>query len=569
MSHAEDLKHNSRQMRGTLAEGLQSPASHFSDDDKVLLKFHGSYQADDRDKRPALLKAKQELAFNFTVRCKIPGGGLTAQQYLALDQMGQEWANGTLRITSRQDIQFHGVLKGNLKALVARINQIRLTTWGACGDVTRNVVAPPTPYKDAVHAEVNRLADEITEAFYPDKQPYLDLWLDGKKVSEAVAAVPDPLYGTRYLPRKFKPGIAVPPRNEVDIYTQDVGLVPYFPNGVVEGYTVLVGGGMGMDFGKLHTHPVLAQPLFYVAKADVLAVVRVIMDIFRDHGNREDRKQARLKYLIESKGMEWFRKEVESRLGRPVQEAKKFEFTTTADLMGWQAQGDGRFFYGLRVEAGRIKDGAVKYRSGIKAIMEQLQCSIRLSPNHSLFFCDVPEAQKSKLDQLLEQYGLKDSKPITAARAQSLACVGLPTCGLALSESERVYPQIMDGIDAVLNELGLANEPFLVRITGCPNGCVRPYVADIAFVGRGPGKYSVFAGGSHLGTRLVELIHKSVAIEELPKVVRPFLEQFVAQRQKGETFSAWWGRTHPESAIATPEQFHVEASARLTGGVKA
>lgn len=564
MTSPEEIKKNSRYLRGTIQEELQSETAYFSDENATLMKFHGIYQQDDRDLRKERLKAKQEKAWMLMVRSKIPGGDLTAEQYLTHDRVADELGNGTLRITSRQGFQLHGVLKGNLKAVIAQINQSGIMTWGACGDVVRNVVATPAPLNTPAHQEVHRLAHALKDALAARTRAYSEIWLDGERLdSPSSEKETEPIYGETYLPRKFKIGIAIPPCNDIDIYTHDLGYVAHAPRGEVEGYTVLVGGGMGMSHGNQETYPALSKPLFYVRKEDAVAAAIAVVTTQRDYGNRENRKRARLKYLLEVKGLDWFRKEVLSRLDIPTWEPKEVRWESISDPLGWHEQGDDKWFCGVRVESGRIKDeGAIRFKSGFRAIVERFRCPMRLTANHNILFYDLYPEDRLEFDRMLQEYGIPTPETYTAARRISMACVALPTCGLALGESERVFPGVMDEIDAILRELGLQESPLLFRMTGCPNGCVRPYNADFAFVGRAPGKYALFVGGANTGDRLAGLEQKSIALEDIPGKVREYLVEYVSERQNGESFSEYWGRSHQNGAPPHPEQFHVETAER-------
>lgn len=340
-SKAEQNKEQSHFLRGTIQETLRSDASHFGEEDIPLLKFHGTYQQDDRDARGELRKAGLDKAWSFMVRTKIPGGDLAADEYLKLDQIASDLGNQTLRITTRQNFQYHFVLKGGLRECIARINQSGVTTVGGCGDIVRNVVASPSPLNTPAHCGAQKLADELTQALYPKTRAYAEIWLNGEKLSPAPEPETEPIYGKCYLPRKFKIGVVVPPRNDVDIYTQDIGYVAHAPNAQVEGYTILVGGGFGMSHGKLKTYPILGKPLFYIAGEHAVAAGVAIVTVQRDYGNREDRSRARMKYLIEERGLEWFRKEVEARLQAPTEHPRSLQWTTVSDMLGWHEQGDG------------------------------------------------------------------------------------------------------------------------------------------------------------------------------------------------------------------------------------
>ena len=562
----EEVKAESHGLRGEIGRTLGSDAARFSDEDATLLKFHGTYQQDDRDRRKGA--AAGDKAWMFMVRTKMPGGELTAAQYLAHDDLAGALGNSTLRLTTRQGIQLHGVLKGHLRETIAQIRSAGLTTWGACGDVVRNTMAPASPIADAVHAEVHRFARALSERFLARSRAYSEIWFNGERVpiedKPAAAGESDPIYGDVYLPRKFKIAIAIPPQNDVDVYAQDLGFVPFAPRGEIEGYTVLVGGGFGMTHGIQSTFPTLAQPLFYVRREDAVEAAVAVVAVQREHGNRTDRKRARLKYLIEDRGLEWFRDEVTQRLGRrPTFEPKPIEFSTVADQLGWHAQGDGRWFYGVQVPGGRILDqDGTRYRSAFRALAERFGFPFRLTPNTNLLLTNIETAQRESVAQTLRDFGVPEPQGLSALRRVAHACVALPTCGLALAESERILPVLLDGIDEVLRDLDLTDEPILFRMTGCPNGCARPYNADFSLVGRAPGKYALFVGGSIAGDRLAGLEHKTVTTADVPAVLRGYLEEFVREREGAETFSAYWGRTHVNGPAPHPEQFHVELAER-------
>lgn len=570
-ANVEDIKRESQGLRGHIPEVLADPSkSHFEDSENVLLKFHGTYQQDDRDLRPQLVKEKKEKAWSFMVRSKMPGGRLSAEQYLIHDRLGDTLANGTLRLTTRQGIQFHGVLKGGLKEVIATINRSGLTTMGACGDVVRNTMGPSAPLDDAAHRDALVLAREISQRFLWRSSSYVDIWLDGEKVDLlAEADLPpeqeDPIYGRLFLPRKFKMGIVVPPRNDVDVYSQDVGFVPHVVDGQVEGYSIFVGGGSGMSHGQTQTHPALAKPLGYVRRAHVLDVTVAIVTTQRDHGNREDRKQARMKYLVEQRGIDWFRSEVQSRVpGVAIEPVKEFRFDTVEDALGWHEQGDGRLFCGVYVSMGRVVDrpDGPAYKTAFRRITEELGRDVIITPNTNLIFADIDPADREKVDAILAEHRVPHTGGMTAARRLAHACVALPTCGLSLSESERVFGGVMDRIDDILRELGLEEEPILFRMTGCPNGCARPYHSDIGFVGRAPNKYAMYVGGSVRGDRLAGLEQKSVLLDEIPQKVRPLLSEFAASRQVGERFTDWVVRTRDLGPAPSAEQFHVEFAER-------
>jgi sulfite reductase (ferredoxin) len=558
----EEIKAESHALRGDISKTLLGRTSHFSEEEYQLLKFHGTYQQDDRDQRVPRKKQNLDKAWMFMVRSKLPGGALTAEQYLAHDRIAGELGNNTLRITTRQGFQLHGILKGDLKECIHRINLSGITTWGACGDVVRNTVAPAAPLKDEAHLDAQRLARELSETFLAKTSAYAEIWLNGERLN-GNSTDDEPIYGKLYLPRKFKIGIGIPPRNDVDIYTQDLGFISHQERGRVHGYTVVAGGGFGMSHGKTETFPALAKPLFYVPRAHVVKAAVAVVTTQRDFGNRTDRKQARLKYLINERGVDWFRDEVCKRLDVPVEPAKEVAWDTVSDLLGWHEQGDGKLLCGIWIEEGRIKDTeGRRWRSAFREIAQKFGVPVRLTTNCNIIFHDIEPSLKAQIDGILTQHGIPRAEDLTETRRLAQACVALPTCGLALAESERVFHLVLDKIDEILKDFDLRDEPILIRMTGCPNGCARPYNADISFVGRAPGKYAFYVGGSITGERLVGMHEKTVALEDIPNHVRELIEEFVNHRRSGETFTDYWGRTHVNGEAPTPDQFHVEFAQR-------
>lgn len=579
----EDLKLASSGLRGQLAELFADTSTpNIPEDANILLKHHGSYQQDDRDRRTQLVKEKKDKAWSFMIRSKMPGGRITAKQWMIHDDLCTK-AFGNMRLTNRQGIQLHGVLKGGLKEVIHNVCHSGLSTMGACGDVVRNTMGPAAPIKDAVHADSQKLTEEISNRFLWRSNAYADIWLDGEKLDndwikdpEANPAVreatkapegDDPIYGKVYLPRKFKIGVAIQPCNDVDVFSQDVGLVPHVVDGQVEGYTITVGGGFGMSHGQLSTRPFLGQPLLYVKRASTVDAIEAIVTTQRDHGNRTERKNARLKYTVQSMGLDGFRAEVVRRLpGIETQPPKPLHFDTVEDNLGWHEQGDGRLYCAVYVSMGRIVnvENGPQYRDAFAEIATALDLPFIVTPNTNMIIADVAPEQKEAVNAILAKHGVvhADEAGFTRARKVAHACVALPTCGLALSESERALPGFMDTIDGYLKELGLADEPILFRMTGCPNGCGRPYNADFGFVGRSPNKYAMFVGGSIRGNRLAGLEYKTVTGEELPGKVKALLEAFKAERQDGEIFADWFARTRTTGELPTPEQFHIELAER-------
>lgn len=561
--NVEEIKAESHSLRGKIADTLQqNDQSHFADEELQLLKFHGTYQQDDRDQRARRKQQNLDKDWIFMVRSKLPGGALTAAQYLAHDRIAGELGNGTLRITTRQGFQIHGVVKGDLQECIHRINESGVTTLGACGDVVRNTIAPAAPIDDQPHRDAQLLAKEISNTFLAKTTAYAEIWLNGERL-EPSKTESEPIYGAHYLPRKFKIAIGIPPRNDVDVYSNDLGFIAHVEAGETKGYTIVVGGGFGMTHGKIDTYPALAQPLGYIDRSRVIEVAKAVVTAQRDFGNRTDRKRARLKYLLEERGIEWFRNEVSSRLTFSLKPPKPVEWNTVGDLLGWHEQGNGKLFYGVWVEEGRIQDSEkAAFRSAFREIAEKLQLPVRLTTNCNLICYDIEPAQKPEFEGILAKHRIPLLSKLSETRKLAHACVALPTCGLALAESERVFPDVLAEIDKILADLSLLNEPILIRMTGCPNGCARPYNADIAFVGRAPAKYAMFVGGSITGERLVGLEEKSIHQSEIPTKVRELLEDFVQGRFDGETFSSYWGRTRVNGPAPKPEQFHQELKQR-------
>lgn len=579
----EDLKLASSGLRGQLAELFADTSTpNIPEDANILLKHHGSYQQDDRDRRTQLVKEKKDKAWSFMIRSKMPGGRITAKQWMIHDDLCTK-AFGNMRLTNRQGIQLHGVLKGGLKEVIHNVCHSGLSTMGACGDVVRNTMGPAAPIKDAVHADTQKLTEEISNRFLWRSNAYADIWLDGEKlendwikdpevnpaVREATKAPEgeDPIYGKVYLPRKFKIGVAIQPCNDVDVFSQDVGLVPHVVDGQVEGYTITVGGGFGMSHGQLGTRPFLGQPLLYVKRANTVDAIEAIVTTQRDHGNRTERKNARLKYTVQSMGLDGFREEVVRRLpGIETQPPKPLHFDTVEDDLGWHEQGDGKLYCAVYVNMGRIVnvENGPQYRDAFAEIATTLDLPFIVTPNTNMVIADVAPEQKDAVNAILAKHGVvhADEAGFTRARKVAHACVALPTCGLALSESERALPGFMDTIDGYLKELGLADEPILFRMTGCPNGCGRPYNADFGFVGRSPNKWAMFVGGSIRGDRLAGLEYKVVTGEELPGKVKALLEAFKAERKDGEIFADWFARARTTGEAPTPEQFHIELAER-------
>lgn len=547
----ERIKEASGGLRGTLAGELAAPADHFSPGSAQLLKFHGSYEQEDRDLRRQRKQAGQGPAYQFMVRSRIPGGVLTAEQYLVHDDLAERFGNGTLRITTRQGIQLHGVVKGDLRTAIASLNQALVTTLGACGDVVRNVVGCPAPLPGAVRDQALAAVREVSRRFLPATRAYHEIWIDGEKAAGGEPEPEaDPLYRESYLPRKFKVAFAFPDDNCTDVHTNDLGVLVIVRDGRLAGYNLLVGGGLGRTHGKTVTYPRLADPLAFVTPGEVLEVATAIVAVQRDHGNRADRRRARLKYLLDERGIDWFRAQVERELGRPLAPPLPVRVTGVHDHLGWHRQGDGRWFYGVYVENGRIADTpALRLRTALRRVAERFGAGVHLTTQQNLLLTGIPGDDRASVERLLAEHGLVPLHQLSGSRRWSMACPALPTCGLALAESERVLPRVMDRLDAELARLGLADEPVTVRMTGCPNGCARPYTAELAFVGRSLGKYAVWLGGSAEGTRLAQPWADLVPLDELVPTVLPLFERYARERSPGEKFGDFHRRV---TVVAAP-----------------
>ncbi|HEY7611729.1 MAG TPA: NADPH-dependent assimilatory sulfite reductase hemoprotein subunit [Gemmatimonadales bacterium] len=539
-SKIEAAKREGRHLRGTIAEQLLDGGSRFEGDDVTLLKFHGTYQQDDRDARKRRDESG-EKAYAFMVRVALPAGALDADQYLALEEVADRWANGTLRVTTRQGFQFHGVLKSGLKATIAEVNHRLMTTLAACGDVNRNVMGCPAPVDDEAHLAVRAAARGIAERLRPASKAYHEIWLDGEK--QVSTEEEEPFYGDVYLPRKFKTGVALASDNCVDIWSQDVGLVAIADGRTITGFNLLVGGGLGMTHHKADTTARLAQPLGFVAPEHAVEAVRIVASIFRDHGNRADRRHARLKYLLAEWGMDRFRAEFERRAAFSLLPAVELPSLPYHDHLGRHRQPDGRWFYGVFVQSGRITDtGSHRLKTALHEIVARLRPGVRLTGQQNVLLTDLDDAGLKAVETMLRQHGVTPAQELSAARRFSMACPALPTCGLAVAESERAMPDILERFEAELTALGLRDEPLTIRMTGCPNGCARPYTADIAFVGRSLGLYNVYVGGGLAGDRVVDLFRADVRLEELLDAVRPLLVRWAAERAPGEGLSDFYQR---------------------------
>ena len=554
-SATEGIKEASRALRGTIADELRQDTDRFGEQDKQLLKFHGTYQQEDRDARKSRRAEGLGKHYMFMVRCKIPGGRVTADQYLAVDDLAGKYSQGALRFTSRQGIQFHGVVKRNLHSTISGINSCLLTTLGACGDVERNVMACPAPHHhDGVHEELQATAARLAAYLAPRTRAYHEIWVNGEAVNGVAkngdassAPETEPMYGKVYLPRKFKTGLATPEDNCIDLHAQDLGLLAIVENGRIAGYNLLVGGGMGMSHGNANTFPFLAKPIAYVPAAEVVHAAESVIKLFRDHGDRGNRKRARLKYVVHDWGVERFREVLAGYLGAVPALPRPVEVSGYHLHLGWHPQRDGKWYYGLSIENGRVKDdGKLRLRSGLRAIVERFRPELRLTPMQDVLLCNLDESALPVLMEMLDEYGIPRSEQRSNMRTLSMACPATPTCGLAISEAERVMPTILDELEAELKRLDLADEKLSVRMTGCPNGCVRPYQSDVGIVGRSGDKYVIYVGGRIQGDRLNFELKDLVPRGEIVTTLRPLLVHFREERQAGESFGEFCHRLGEE-----------------------
>lgn len=559
LSKIEILKDNSRQLRGTMGEELRAEIDHFCPDSEQLLKPHGIYQQEDKDTRKLKAADGTKLKhYMFMIRTAVPGGKVTAQQFLDHLDLCEEYGNGTLRITTRQGFQLHGVIKKNLKAAVKGINDTLLTTMAACGDVKRNVMSCPAPFKhNSARDQMQTLADELAVVLKPRTTAYHEIWLtddSGESVNVAEwKPVDEPIYGKLYLPRKFKIGLALPDDNCIDIYTQDLGFLAIVEHDKIIGYNVLVGGGMGVTPSAAKTFVAIAHRMAFIKPEQVIDVAIAVVKVQRDHGNREDRKRARLKYLIHDWGLPKFKAAVEEYYGQKLDNPHPADVTASPDHIGWYEQGDGKLFVGINIETGRIKDdGPLRIKTGLRKILQKYGMETRLTALQSVILCDIDPKDKNDICKLLAEHGIKQDHELTMIRRLSIACPAFPTCALSVTESERALPGVIDKLEVELARLGIPQEQVAVHMTGCPNGCARPYTPDIGFVGKTLGKYTIFLGGNVQGTRLAFNYKDLVTQDDLVPSLVPVLNQFKAERQSGESFGDFCTRKGKEG-LATSQ----------------
>jgi len=549
LSAVELLKSESHGLRGRLAEELAEGGIQVSEDAYNLLKFHGSYEQFDRDTATERKQHGIEKEYQFMLRVRMPGGRLTAAQYLGMDRLADDRANHTLRITTRQGFQFHGILKGDLKTAIAEVNHTMLTTMSACGDVVRNIMASPTPIRDAKHARIEADSRLLSEHLKPKSRAYYQIFLDEAPNPEVDEE--ETLYGPTYLPRKFKVGITTEDDNTIDVLTNDVGIISHFDGDTLRGYTVAVGGGLGMTHNKPRTYPRLATPIAFVQPNELLSIVEAVIKLQRDHGDRGDRRRARLKYVVDDRGLPWIRETLAEYFGAPLTEPPKLKLQVP-DLLGWHEQGDGNWWLGVPVAAGRIADFAngAELRSAFRTIAQCFNPGFVLTPQQDVLITDIAPADRIALEAVLRRHHVTLAEDMTPMAQYALSCPALPTCGLALTEAERMHPEIVGGIDALLAKHGLSQRRVSVRITGCPNGCARTYAGDIGIVGRMPGFYALYVGGDFEGTRLNFKLLEKVPHSAVVSSFDPLFAAWARDGMDGEGFGDFCYRVGMEKLIS-------------------
>ncbi|MCG7602025.1 NADPH-dependent assimilatory sulfite reductase hemoprotein subunit [Halomonas sp. McH1-25] len=552
----ERLKVESDYLRGNLMEGMADRATGaVSEDDTQLTKFHGFYQQDDRDLRSERRHQKLEPLYSFMVRLRLPGGLVTPEQWLTLDDVARRYANGTLRITTRQTFQYHGVFKENLRPHLKAVNQAMIDTIAACGDVNRNVICTANPHRSKVHREVYDLAHALSSHLLPRTRAYHEIFLGEERIAGGPQEQ-EPLYTRHYLPRKFKVAIAIPPENDVDLFAHDLGFIAHVEAGEIRGYNVCIGGGMGMTHGEPATFPRLSDVIGFCTPDQVLDVAEAVLKVQRDNGDRRDRKHARLKYTLEDNGVEWFRAEVERYLGATLDAARDFHFHSNGDRYGWYQGENGAWHYGLFVQNGRLADfgDGMQLLSGMREIARVHTGDIVLTTNQNLIITNVAADKRAEIEALIDRHRMTGAT--SPLRQASMACVAFPTCGLAMAESERYLPSLIDKLEGVMREAGLENDAITVRMTGCPNGCARPYLAEIGFVGKALGRYNLYLGGSPSGERLNRLYRENIDEATIMDELTTLLQRYAGERESGEPFGDYVIRSGVIAETTAGRHFH-------------
>ena len=557
-SDVEGIKDRSDYLRGTLKEVmLDRISAGIPEDDNRLMKHHGSYLQDDRDVRAERQKQKLEPAYQFMLRVRLPGGVATPEQWLVMDDLSEKYGNGTLKLTTRQTFQIHGILKWNMRSTIQGINQALMDTIAACGDVNRNVMSTSNPHQSEIHAEVYEWGKKLSDDLLPRTRAYHEIWLDEERVAGTPDVDVEPMYGPLYLPRKFKIGMAIPPENDVDVFSQDLGYIAIIEEGKLVGFNVAIGGGMGMSHGDKTTYPQLAKVIGFCKPEQVYDVAEKVITIQRDYGNRSVRKNARFKYTVDRLGLENVKRELENRLGWKLEEAKSYSFDHNGDRYGWVKGLKGNWHFTLFVQGGRIADfDGYPLKTGLREIAKVHNGDFRLTANQNLIIGSVSAQKKKKITELLEKYGLTDGKHHSAIRRSSIACVALPTCGLAMAEAERYLPTLIDKIEEIVEENGLRDKEITIRMTGCPNGCARHALGEIGFIGKAPGKYNMYLGAAFDGSRLSKMYRENIGEEEILRELGSILPRYAKERNEGEHFGDFVIRAGIIEATTDGTNFH-------------
>ncbi|AMQ75515.1 MULTISPECIES: assimilatory sulfite reductase (NADPH) hemoprotein subunit [Bacillus amyloliquefaciens group] len=557
-SDVEEIKEKSDYLRGTLKEVmLDRISAGIPDEDNRLMKHHGSYLQDDRDLRNERQKQKLEPAYQFMLRVRMPGGVSTPEQWLVMDELAQKYGNNTLKLTTRETFQMHGILKWNMKKTIQKINAALLDTIAACGDVNRNVMCASNPHQSEIHAEVYEWSKKLSDDLLPRTRAYHEIWLDEERVAGTPDTETEPMYGPLYLPRKFKIGIAVPPSNDIDVFSQDLGFIAIVEEGRLIGFNVAIGGGMGMTHGDTATYPQLSKVIGFCKPEQLYDVAEKTITIQRDYGNRSVRKNARFKYTVDRLGLENVKAELENRLGWQLDEAKPYHFDHNGDRYGWVKGVKGKWHFTMFIEGGRVTDYEnYKLMTGLREIAKVHTGDFRLTSNQNLIIGNVSSQKKKQISALIEQYGLTDGRQHSALRRSSMACVALPTCGLAMAEAERYLPKLIDKIEDIVDENGLRDEEITIRMTGCPNGCARHALGEIGFIGKAPGKYNMYLGAAFDGSRLSKMYRENIGEEEILSELRTILPRYAKEREEGEHFGDFVIRAGIIKATTDGTNFH-------------
>ncbi|MEI6892351.1 MAG: assimilatory sulfite reductase (NADPH) hemoprotein subunit [Pontiella sp.] len=568
LTEVEHIKARSRHLRGTIEAGLQDRTTGaLPPDDTQLTKFHGFYQQDDRDLRDERRHQKLEPLYSFMLRARVPGGVIKAEQWKAIDAVSRELTGGGLRLTTRQTFQYHGIMKHNVKPLIQGINKAMIDSIAACGDVNRNVLCNTNPVQSELHASIYADAVALSQHLLPSTGAYHEIWLDQERIVN-FEEEKEPIYGDTYLPRKFKIAVAIPPHNDVDVNGNDLSYVAIIEGDTLKGYNILVGGGMGSTHGETDTYPQIAKSIGFIAQKDICAVAEAIVTTQRDFGDRTNRKHARLKYTIDDMGVDVFKNHVEERSGIKFAKAEPYTFTMHSDRFGWVENADGTWNLTLFIEHGRITDqeDGPQMMTGLLKIADLHKGDFRMTATQNLIVAQVAKSKKTQIEKLAVENGLL-RKDASVLRQNSMACVAFPTCTLAMAEAERYLPDLIGKLDIILEKYNLSEQPIVIRMTGCPNGCARPFLAEIAFVGKAPGKYNLYLGGDGKGTRLVKQYKENIGEDEILQTLDPLLEKYSKDRNKGEGFGDYLVRTEVVPAIYDGRDFHKDPASFLSTGI--